>query len=167
MVNETMVTFQGWIGTEVTDRYVGEAVVASFRVASTPRKYNKMANGWVDGETNWYTVNAWRSLGRNCIEALKKGDAVVVHGRLSTQVYEDDEKRRFQTMVVEATSVGHDLNKGTSSFTKTTVGAGGEADDGALREFNAELGIGGPQISSDGQALGDFVTEEPSKEPAA
>lgn len=154
-MNETMISFQGWVGTEVTERYAGQVPVATFRVASTPRRYAAKHNGWVDGETNWYTVNAWRALGRNCLRSIEQGQAVVVHGKLTTSVWHDDAGNAHQTMVVEATSVGHDLTKGTSEFTKTTSGEDG--DDSDLRQHNAALGVGGPQISSDGKAIGDLV----------
>jgi hypothetical protein len=50
------------------------------------------------------------------------------------------------TLVVEAVSVGHDLNRGTSAFTRASRPA--ESDDADLREHNASLGSSGPQVSS-------------------
>ena len=65
---------------------MGETQCASFRVGSTPRY---LRNGtWVDGQTSWFTVNCWRSLGRNVAESVRRGDAVVVHGRVRVDVWE-------------------------------------------------------------------------------
>ena len=40
-MNETMVTLQGNLGNDVTVRQAGDAHVATFRVACTPRRYQK------------------------------------------------------------------------------------------------------------------------------
>ena len=62
-MNESMVTFQGWLGGDVRTRSAGGATVAFFRVGSTPRRFNRSSQTWVNGTTQWYTVNAWRVLG--------------------------------------------------------------------------------------------------------
>ena len=117
-MNETYVTFMGWLGNDVETREVGDATVATFRVGSTPRRYNPTQRTWADGDTTWYTVNAWRGLGEHCLASLKRRDPVVVHGKQSVQVWKDTDGHERQTLVVEAISVGHDLSKGTSTFTK-------------------------------------------------
>jgi len=117
-MNETYVTFQGWLGSDVSERQVGEAVVATFRVASTPRRWSRRDRTWADGDTTWYTVNAWRGLGEHCIASLRRSDPVVVTGRLTTQVWRDNDGSERLSLLVEAVSVGHDLAKGTSTFTK-------------------------------------------------
>jgi len=155
-MNETEITFQGYVGNAVEERVVGMASVATFRVGSTPRRFNKQENSWADGETSWYTVNAWRALGKHCLESLSTGDPVVVHGRLQAQVWTDGEGHTHQTMVVDAFSVGHDLSKGTTVFVKALPGQSG--DDSSLKEHNAQLGVGGPQMTSDGEVL----DEEPA-----
>ena len=117
---ETTVTLQGWLGGNVTTRVAGDAPVASFRVASTPRRFQRSTESWVDGATQWYTVTAWRALGESCQQSLRRGDPVVVHGRLSTNVWVNSEGVEVTAYDVEAAFVGHDLNRGVSAFTKTT-----------------------------------------------
>jgi single-strand DNA-binding protein len=115
-MNESYVTLQGWVGNDVDLRDVGETQCASFRVGSTPR-YIK--NGtWVDGQTSWYTINCWRGLGKNVADSIRRGDAVVVHGRVRVDVWEREGHPASVTWIVDATFVGHDLNRGTSSFAK-------------------------------------------------
>ena len=76
----------------------------------------------------------------------------MVHGRLTTQVWKDQDGHERTTLVVEAVTAGHDLSRGTGVFTKAARPA--EADDADLREHNASLGTGGPQVSSvDGQEV--------------
>jgi single-strand DNA-binding protein len=48
--------------------------ITSFRLASSQRRYDRTQQTWVDGETNWYTVSAFRSLGSNAAASINKGD---------------------------------------------------------------------------------------------
>lgn len=115
-MNETFVTLCGWLGGDVTLREAGGVPVASFRVASTPRRYQRKTESWEDGDTQWYSVNAWRSLAANCEQSLRRGDPVVVHGKLSAHVWTNKAGLEVTTFEVEAAFVGHDLNRGTSAF---------------------------------------------------
>ena len=116
-MNETFVTLQGWLGRRRdTARGRRGTRWPTFRVASHARATAR--NGtWVDGETPWYTVNAWRALADNVASSLRRGDPVVVHGRLRVDVWTEDQPASV-TYVVEATFVGHDLNRGTSAFAR-------------------------------------------------
>jgi single-strand DNA-binding protein len=116
-MNESYVTLQGWVGGEVDLRPVADTQCASFRVGSTPRYHR---NGtWVDGTTSWFTVNCWRGLARNVRDSIKRGDPVVVHGRVRVDTWEREDKSTGVKWVIDATFVGHDLNRGTSGFVKT------------------------------------------------
>lgn len=109
--NETQITIAGIVITEIAHRTVSENVsVANFRVGSTERKYNKEAAEWVDGETLYLGVNCWRKLADNVRAALRKGDAVLVHGKLRLRYGEATGERR-QFYEIDATSVGLDLSR--------------------------------------------------------
>ena len=116
---ETTVTVQGWLGNDVTTRAAGDALVASFRVATTPRRFHRQTETWVDGATQWYSVTAWRALGDNCRQSLRRGDPVVVHGRLTVRTWTGRDGDEQSTLEIEAVHVGHDLTRGTSQFTRT------------------------------------------------
>ena len=118
MTNETMVTLQGYVGGPVKLRQAGESLVASIRVACTPRRFSRRTQEWFDADTQWYTVNAWRALGEHCARSLNSGDPVVVHGKLSARTFVNASQVEITTFEVDAMFVGHDLNRGTSSFTK-------------------------------------------------
>jgi len=117
-MNETMVTLQGWVGGDVVSRPAGDSVVTNFRVASTPRRYQKKTGEWMDGDTQWYSVSAWRTLAENCAASLRRGDPVVVHGRLNASLWKNSAGIEVTSFEVEASFVGHDLNRGTSVFTR-------------------------------------------------
>ena len=117
-MGDTYVTFQGWVGNDVTHRDVNGVTVANLRVASTPRIKRK--GQWMDGDTTWYSVSAWRSLADNIRDSVKKGDAVIVHGRLRSDAWTREDGQVSNTLLVEASFVGHDLTRGTSSFVRST-----------------------------------------------
>ncbi|HET7069483.1 MAG TPA: single-stranded DNA-binding protein [Nocardioides sp.] len=115
-MNETFVTLTGWLGGDVQLREAAGVPVASFRVASTPRRYQRKTDTWENGATQWYSVNAWRALATNCDHSLRRGDPVVVHGKLTVRAWINKSGVEVTTFEVEAAFVGHDLNRGTSAF---------------------------------------------------
>ena len=149
-MNETLVTLQGWLGTDVTLRQAGETPVASFRVACTPRRYQKKTDQWVDGTTQWFSVNAWRALAEHCERSLHRGDPVVVHGRLNAQLWSNSAGMEVTSYDVEAVVVGHDLNRGTSTFVRPPrplgEGADGVGDDEA--DDGPDDGAGEEQVDT-------------------
>ena len=117
-MNEASVTFQGWVGGDVVHRETAQGNVANLRVGSTPR-IRKRNGDWVDGPTSWFSVTCWRTLADNVRDSVHKGEPVLVHGRLRTDVWEREDGQSSVTYVVEATTVGHDLTRGTASFIKS------------------------------------------------
>jgi single-strand DNA-binding protein len=142
-MNETYVTLSGWLGGDVTRREAAGVPVATFRVASTPRRYHRRTDTWEDGDTQWYAVNAWRALAENCEQSLRRGDPVVVHGKLSAQVWTNKAGLEVTTFEVEASFVGHDLNRGTSRFQRRKPVAAPTPAPPSTHEAGAE-----PEVSS-------------------
>ncbi len=116
-MSDTFVTLHGWVGSEVTYRCPQNVSVANFRLASTPRL--KRDGKWVDGDTTWYSVTVWRHLAENVRESVRKGDAVIVHGRLRTDSWEREDGQTSSRLQIEAQLVGHDLTRGSSTFLRT------------------------------------------------
>ncbi len=129
--------------------------ITSFRLASTRRYFDRSKGSWEDGETNWYTVSGFRQLAHNTIASVKKGERVVVHGRLRLRAWESGEKSGT-AIEIEADSIGHDLAWGTTTLTKVRVtrgASGGEGADVGADEISTGEGVGGwPGVSriSDG-----------------
>ncbi|MCA1710724.1 MAG: single-stranded DNA-binding protein [Actinobacteria bacterium] len=90
----------------------GGAVVADFRVASTPRKLDKSTGSWSDLETMWFGVTCWRGLAENAAASLKKGDRVVVTGRLVAKSWHNEAGEERSGLEIDATAVGFDLSRG-------------------------------------------------------
>jgi single-strand DNA-binding protein len=94
--------------------------ITSFRLASSSRRYDRSLGKWVDGETNWYTVTAFRQLAINAHESINKGDRVFVQGVLRVRDWDNGE-RSGTSIEIEAEAMGHDLTWGKSVFTRTVL----------------------------------------------
>jgi single-strand DNA-binding protein len=90
----------------------------SFRLASNQRYFDRRSSQWVAGDTNWYTVTAFRALAVNAAASVHKGDRVLVTGRLKIRRWEAGDKNGL-AVDVEADSIGHDLLWGTARYEKT------------------------------------------------
>jgi single-strand DNA-binding protein len=115
-MNETIVTLNGWVGSEVEVHDAGGQALATFRVASTSRR--RKGDEWVDGTTTWFKVKAWRRLAGHVKESLRVGDPVIITGRLEADVWVREDGTSSTQLVVTATSAGHDLARGTSLYMK-------------------------------------------------
>jgi single-strand DNA-binding protein len=94
--------------------------ITSFRLASSQRRFDRSLNKWVDGETNWYTITAFKQLAVNVSQSINKGERIVVTGVLRVRDWDNGE-RAGTSVEVEATSMGHDLSWGTAVFTRTVL----------------------------------------------
>jgi single-strand DNA-binding protein len=147
-MNETVVTVVGNLVDDPRMRTTDSGIeVTSFRVASTARRFDREAARWVDAGSVFLGVTCWRSLGVNVVASLRKGDPVVVHGRLFTRQYERDGQVR-SSYEMDAAAVGPDLARGTASFQRVAR-AGVPAtysatDDHGMPEMPAEHGEGPP-----------------------
>lgn len=121
-MSDTM-TVRGLVATEVRLNTSDNSglQIASFRLCSTDRRYDKDKGVWIDGNTNWYTVSMFRYLASNAAFSLSKGDRVVVTGRLKVRAWTDDSGRSGTSVDIDADAVGHDINWGTSKFTRHTA----------------------------------------------
>jgi single-strand DNA-binding protein len=114
--------------------------VTSFRLASTQRRFDRETNSWIDAETNWFTVSAFRQLANNIALSINKGDRIVVNGRIKVRDWDNGE-RTGTTIEIEAESLGHDLTFGTSVFERVLSKPIVEIDDDEeeFEELDAEL----------------------------
>lgn len=116
----TEITIVGQLGADPELRYLPNGpAVASIRIADTPRRMDKATNQWVNGETLWINAEAWEGLAVNVANSLKKGDRVIVVGKLVADSYEDKktgEKRFSQKLRID--SIGPELRFATTVVTR-------------------------------------------------
>ena len=120
MSNDT-ITITGVVAT--TPRFITTSEglqIASFRFATTERRYDKASDKWVDGNTNWFSVTAFRSLAENVARSVNKGERLIVEGKLRIRDWTTDEKAGTN-VEIDADAIGHDLTWGTSSFTRSAA----------------------------------------------
>ncbi len=93
-MNETTLTITGNLVDDPELRFTPSGQpVAKFRIASTPRYFDKQANAWKDGESLFLTVNVWRQAAENVAESMTRGTRAIVTGRLRQRSYETKDGR--------------------------------------------------------------------------
>jgi single-strand DNA-binding protein len=118
------ITVRGFVASEIRSSTTpGGVATASFRLGSTERRFDRTANAWVDGNTNWFTVQGYRQLAGNIGCSIKKGQRVIVVGRLKMRSWEK-EGRVYHVAEIDAESVGHDLMWGSANFIRMAAGGG-------------------------------------------
>jgi single-strand DNA-binding protein len=144
MVNEAQVSLTGYVATQPSFWTTSSgAPKVTMRVAWTPRYTDRNTGEWTDGHTSYVTVICWRKLADNVALCVRKGDPVVVKGRLSIRPYEKDGMPRI-VVEVDASSVGHDMSRGAAHFQRTKR-APGETAAGQLATGFATGGLPGDE----------------------
>ncbi|MFJ7942967.1 single-stranded DNA-binding protein [Streptomyces sp. NPDC096354] len=143
MAGETVITVVGNLVDDPELRFTPSgAAVAKFRVASTPRIFDRQTNEWKDGEGLFLTCSVWRQAAENVAESLQRGMRVVVQGRLKQRSYEDREGVKRTVYELDVEEVGPSLKSATAKVTKTT-GRGGQGGYGGGQQGGGNWG-GGP-----------------------
>ncbi|MFJ4580902.1 single-stranded DNA-binding protein [Streptomyces echinatus] len=123
MAGETVITVIGNLVDDPELRFTPSgAAVAKFRVASTPRTFDRQTNEWKDGESLFLTCSVWRQAAENVAESLQRGMRVIVQGRLKQRSYEDREGVKRTVYELDVEEVGPSLRNATAKVTKTAGG---------------------------------------------
>lgn len=113
---QDLITVRGFVATDPATRHTASgAAVTGFRLATTERRFDRETAEWVDAHTNWYSVSAFGQLGANTAQSVKKGNPVIVTGRLRVRDWSTEERSGTSVDVV-ADAVGLDLGYGSSAF---------------------------------------------------
>ena len=122
-MNDITCTVIGNLVSDVSLRFTKNGdPVASFRIASNSRRFDKATERWVDGESHFFQVSCFRSLATNAVESLYKGMPIIVTGRLRTHEREQPcgvENHVVRYVDIDANTIGPDLSRGTAVFTRT------------------------------------------------
>ena len=146
MAGETVITVVGNLVDDPELRFTPSgAAVANFRIASTPRTFDKQTNDWKDGDSLFLSCSVWRQAAENVAESLQRGMRVVVTGRLKSRTYETREGEKRTVFEIEVEEVGPSLKYATAKVTRTTRSGGGGGYSGG----GAAQGGGAPQGGDD------------------
>ncbi|MEU7700497.1 MULTISPECIES: single-stranded DNA-binding protein [unclassified Streptomyces] len=169
MAGETVITVVGNLVDDPELRFTPSgAAVAKFRIASTPRTFDRQTNEWKDGESLFLTCSVWRQAAENVAESLQRGMRVVVQGRLKQRSYEDREGVKRTVYELDVEEVGPSLKNATAKVTKTTgrggqggYGGGGQQSGGGGGSWGGNSG-GGQQGGGGAPADDPWATGGPS-----
>ncbi|MFC9558148.1 single-stranded DNA-binding protein [Agromyces sp. NPDC056965] len=152
-----IITVTGVVGTDPKHHVTnGGLAITTFRLASTRRVFDREKATWEDGETNWYTVSAFRQLATNASLSIRKGERLIIRGRLRLRAWETGE-RSGTAVEIEADSIGHDLAWCVSSYAKvrstrpSDAAAAESSPGGAIAGFDVQAAESEPAI--DGGSL--------------
>lgn len=160
-MNDLTMTVSGWVATDPKLVLSASSVnMCTFRLASTSRYLDRTKDQWVDGKTEWFSVRVFRGAATLVSKSITKGQPVIVTGRFKTNEWQAGEDKRTD-LVLDATSVGHDLTRGVASFTRATApdddaepraavaSAGGDSDEVEGLADSTELGDDGAPITAE------------------
>lgn len=166
-MNDLTVTVTGWVATDPRIHVVpGGTDLVSFRMASTSRYFDRSQNVWIDRDTEWFTIRVFRAPALLVQRSVKKGQPVVVAGRLHSNEWKAESGMRTD-LVIDAHTVGHDLTRGIADFARAVVEGshvkvsepGGTDDseqpDEQIDEAEVDPGLAGPAFADLSEALDD------------
>jgi len=170
-------TVVGFVAQDPIQRLTKDGTrVTDLRVGTTRRVQDRVTNEWRDADTSYFSVSCWRRLGDHVRASLRKGDPVVVKGRLRSRTYDDKNGQPKYVVDIVADTVGHDLNRGVANYMRQRpqpVSIDGDpaasgaqymadenemiddVDEEALERFEQELGGGLNEAELAAQALGE------------
>lgn len=161
MAGETQITVIGNLVDDPELRFTPSgAAVAKFRIASTPRTFDRETSQWKDGEALFLTCSVWRQAAEHVAESLARGLRVIVQGRLKQRSYEDREGVKRTVYELDVDEVGPSLTFATAKVTKAT---GGQS---ARQEGSGDPWAGAKPASSQQQGGGWSTTPPAGQQPA-
>jgi len=161
-MNETYVTISGnVVGDPVARATKANVPFVTFRVASNVRRVDFKTGEYIDAGTNFVNVTAFRSLGVNLANSLKKGEPVLVYGRMRINQWVNGE-RSGTTVEIDAYNVGHDLSWGQTKFVKVAKPQLNQND----RMADPEVQDAADQLDRDAAMADDDYLKDGDDQPA-
>jgi single-strand DNA-binding protein len=146
MAGETVITVVGNLVDDPELRFTPSgAAVANFRIASTPRTFDRQTNEWKDGDALFLSCSVWRQAAENVAESLQRGMRVIVQGRLKQRSYETKEGEKRTSIELEVDEIGPSLRYATAQVTRAAGGAGGGGGRGGAGGYQG----GGNQVADE------------------
>ncbi len=131
MAVDNVITIVGNLTDDPELRYTPQGVaVTNVRVAVNQRFFNKDTNAWDERLDGFFTVNVWRDYAENVAESLRRGNRVLIMGRLISRSYEDKEGQTRWVTEIEADEICPSLRWATAKVSKVSRGGGGGGGGG-------------------------------------
>lgn len=165
MSHAASVTLIGRVGTNplLSSGTTGDRV--TFRVVSTERRFDRAGQEWVDGDEFGVSVLCWRGLATAVLGIVRKGDPVVVTGRISTRRFVDKLGVTQFFTEVKADTVGLDVAKVGNRIARKHHDVFGEGVPDTPEQLGAGTPGGNPEAIGAEPAYGDPSHRELPSEP--
>jgi single-strand DNA-binding protein len=102
------VTVKGNLGSDPELKFVktgrGDTGLVTFSLAYTSRE--RKGEQWVDGETMWFRVVQWGEKAETLVDALTKGDTVIVTGSLKQSKFMGKDGTEKTALEINASDIG-------------------------------------------------------------
>lgn len=119
MANEANVSLIGFVATQPKKvRTKTGTPTVSMRVGWTPRTVNKATGEWSDQPSSFATVWCYRKVAEHASVCIRRGEPIVLRGTLRVREYTDQNGQRRSSVEITADSIGHDISRGISTYTK-------------------------------------------------
>lgn len=159
------ITIVGVVGTDPERKNPKGVPITTFRVATKDRRFDRATGAWTDGETNWYTVSAYRRLAEHVFDSVHKRDRVILTGRLRVRNWETGESRGT-AVDIDLDAIGHELLWGTTTFTRDERDVAAPAGDDAWTGGSAApASWGSPGVEASGGGGGDALAAGGAADP--
>jgi len=159
MFNEAQLSVVGYVASEPQFSRVGNGIPKlTMKVAWTTRRLESSTGEWVDGNTSFVRVTCWRRLAENLATCLRKGEPVLLRGRLEVRPFTGKDGVRRVSVDVDASYLGYDLTRGVAGFRRVWEPTGKTAEQAA-----AENGAG--HLDGDSSADGEAPVPAPAGGP--
>lgn len=103
--------------------------VANFTVCHTPRVWHKESGEYRDGETIFMRCSIWRDAAEHVAESLRRGDRVLVTGRVKSRSWETDAGEKRTVLELDADEVGPSLRWATAKVSRAVRSSAPAAPD--------------------------------------
>ena len=129
-MNETTITVIGNLTADPELRITSSGTsVANFTVASTPRTFDRQSGEWKDAEALFLRCTLWRQPAEHLAESLRRGDRVIVVGRLRQRSFDTRDGDKRTVIECDVTEVGASLQFRQVKLTAPTrTGTSGHGD---------------------------------------
>lgn len=87
----------GNLGNDPEIRDAGSSKVCAIRIATNESWKDKDGNK--QEKTEWHNVELWGAQAEACARHFKKGQRIVIEGKLETQTWEKDGTKHYKTVV--------------------------------------------------------------------
>lgn len=138
------ISLRGFVSSEFEMRTTATGLVAGqFRIGSSERRLDPLTNAWTDGRTNWYRINVFRSLAQNAMVSLRKGDRILVVGKLRIKPFLRKDGSHGTNVEIDAEGIGPDLQFGVAHYSRMVsahpAGQGNASNDAESSSSGARM----------------------------